>query len=135
MPFRGKRNIPIEHLRRQKLKTKLKTFSLIKKWSIVTGDKVILLNGKEKGRVGIVKRVVRKKNSVVVEGLNLSKITIPASRTRSGHYAMRESLIHRSDVALVDPVTQKATRISYEMLDGKKVRYVLTKLQFFFLHY
>lgn len=45
--------------------------TLIKKWKIIKGDKVIVISGKDKGKQGIVYRVYRKQNKVLVNGINI----------------------------------------------------------------
>jgi transcription elongation factor len=44
---------------------------LIPRWKIITGDKVQIIEGKDKGKVGVVKKCLRKQNRVIVEGINL----------------------------------------------------------------
>jgi large subunit ribosomal protein L24 len=48
----------------------------IKKWNIVRGDLVHVVSGRDKGKQGIVREVLRKKNSVLVEGLNLVRLLL-----------------------------------------------------------
>ena len=48
----------------------------IPKWNIVRGDNVQILSGRSAGKVGKVKSVIRRKNRVVVEGLNLVRISL-----------------------------------------------------------
>ena len=43
----------------------------IPRWKIITGDKVQIVDGKDKGKVGVVKQCLRKHNRVIVEGINL----------------------------------------------------------------
>merc|ERR1711916_251482 len=50
-----------------------KFYDTIKSWKIVKGDTVEILMGKDAGRRGTVERVIRKKNKVIVDGLNLVK--------------------------------------------------------------
>lgn len=44
--------------------------TLFKRWKIIKGDKVIVLSGKDKGKTGVVLRVYRKQNKVLVGGIN-----------------------------------------------------------------
>jgi len=86
----------------------------MKKWKIVTGDLVEIIAGKHQGEQGIVKRVVRKKNGVVVEGKNLKYKHVQSNeRGFQGRRFMLESKIHYSNVQLVDPETGKATKVKY----------------------
>merc|ERR1712065_98753 len=50
-----------------------KSYDTIKSWKIVKGDTVEILTGKDAGRRGTVERVIRKKNKVILDGLNLVK--------------------------------------------------------------
>jgi len=67
--------------------------------------------------------VIRSKNTVVVEGLNLrQRLQRPTPNTK-GSFVQMESPIHYSNVQLVDPVSKKPTRTRIRYLeDGSKVR-------------
>ncbi len=95
------------------------------KRKILKDDEVIVLTGKEKGRRGTVKKVDPKEQRVIVDNLNLAKRHVRASQTEpQGGIKERESTIHISNVALIDPVENVATRVGFRTLeDGKKVRY------------
>ena len=76
------------------------------KMHVKTGDTVIVIAGKEKGKKGKVIATYPKKDRVVVEGL----IT-------------KEAAIHVSNVMLVDPESGKPTRVKMvQQADGTKVR-------------
>lgn len=47
---------------------------LVQNWKGLRGDNVMIIRGKDKGETGVVKRVVRTQNRVIVEGKNLVKI-------------------------------------------------------------
>jgi large subunit ribosomal protein L24 len=91
---------------------------------IRTGDTVVVVSGKDKGKTGKVKRVLREEDRVVVEGINLVKRhTRPTPRNPSGGIIEREQPIHGCKVMPVDPKTGKGTRVRMKTLDnGKKVR-------------
>jgi large subunit ribosomal protein L24 len=79
----------------------------------------------EKGKQGIVLEVNRKADRVRVEGVNLGVHCIKGDKERGqkGMQVMRERSIHYSNVNLVDPITNKPTRITKKYLeDGTKVR-------------
>lgn len=80
-----------------------------KKFKIKKSDKVIVISGKEKGNVGIVRQVLVEKNRVIVEGLN--KVIDFNKRERTG-ISEKEASIHISNVAHLDPVDQKATKVA-----------------------
>ena len=88
------------------------------------GDTVMVVAGKERGKKGKVLRVIPEKGRVVVERLNLiKKHQKPTQKVRQGGIIEREGSIHLSNVMLVDPSSDKPTRVGMKALsDGKKVR-------------
>jgi large subunit ribosomal protein L24 len=88
------------------------------------GDTVMVVAGKERGKKGKVLRVIPEKGRVVVERLNLiKKHQKPTQKVRQGGIIEREGSIHLSNVMLVDPASDKPTRVGMKALsDGKKVR-------------
>lgn len=91
---------------------------------IKTGDLVTIISGDEKGKQGKVLKVLPKDNAVVVEGLNIVKKHVkPNQNNTKGSIVEKPNKIHISNVALVDPKTNKPTRIGYKIgKDNKKVR-------------
>lgn len=78
--------VPIEMNRGQHVINKLKGNSLpqkdrIKKWKIVTGDLVEMRYGEDKGKQGQVVKVLRKKNRLVVKGVNIVCVIYPITPT------------------------------------------------------
>jgi large subunit ribosomal protein L24 len=88
------------------------------------GDTVIVVAGKERGKKGKVLRVIPEKGRVVVERINMiKKHQRPTQKIRQGGIIEREGAIHLSNVMLVDPGSNKPTRVGMKALaDGKKVR-------------
>ena len=88
------------------------------------GDTVIVVAGKERGKKGKVLRVLPEKGRVVVERINMiKKHQKPTQKLRQGGIIEREGAIHLSNVMLVDPASNKPTRVGMKALsDGKKVR-------------
>ncbi len=89
------------------------------------GDDVIVLTGKDNGKRGSVLRVLVN-DRVVVENVNMVKRHVKPNPARglSGGISEKEMSIHVSNVALFNPVTKKADRIGFRVLeDGRKVRY------------
>lgn len=75
------------------------------------GDQVIVISGNDKGEVGTVKEVIRRKGRVVVEGVNLRwKHKKPSQQNPKGERVQVECPIHASNVLHVDPATGKPTR-------------------------
>lgn len=86
-------------------------------------DKVIVLTGKDKGKTGEVKRINFKRNKVFVEGVNMVKKAIrPTQESPQGGIVDMEAPLHISNIAVVSPKTNQATRVRIEERDGKKVR-------------
>jgi large subunit ribosomal protein L24 len=89
---------------------------------IKKGDHVIVTAGKDRGEKGTVLRVDRERDRVLVEGRNLVKRHQSAARFREAGIIEKEAWIHASNVMLVDPESEKPTRVRFEERDGKKVR-------------
>ncbi len=97
----------------------------INRWNILRGDKVVVVNGRHRGQSGIVQKVLRSTNRLIVEDVNIGdrmlyskgdedKVKTPTKAPRSIHY---------SNVNLVCPVTNLPTRVARRFLDdGTRVR-------------
>jgi len=88
------------------------------------GDRVVVISGKDKGKIGNVKDVIKKDGKVLVEGIN---IVTKAQRPNpmlgvQGGLNKVEKPISSSKVMLVCPQCEKATRISQTIKNDKKVR-------------
>jgi large subunit ribosomal protein L24 len=91
---------------------------------IRTGDEVVVLTGKDRGRRGTVLRRVDAER-VVVEGVNRVKKHVRPNPMKGevGGIVEKEMPIHVSNVALFNPATQKGDRVGVKSLeDGQKVR-------------
>ena len=94
------------------------------KFRIRKGDNVVVLTGREKGKRGVVLRVLRKDDRVLVQGVNMVKRHTRPSAQNAGGVVEKEAALHISNVALVDPKLGKPTRIGFKFLDdGRKVRF------------
>lgn len=90
---------------------------------IKKGDKVVVIAGSEKGKEGTITKVMPKDQKVIVGGLNMVKKHVKPNQSEpEGKITEKEAPIHISNVALVDPKTKKATKVRYEIKNGKKVR-------------
>ncbi len=88
-----------------------------------TGDKVVVIAGKSKGKEGTIISVLKNENKVVVEGANMIKKHIKPNGQQSGSIVEKEAPIHASNVMILDPKTKKPTRIGHTTnKTGKKVR-------------
>ena len=86
-----------------------------------TGDKVVVIAGKDKGKEGKILKIDRKKGRVVVEGVNMvSKHQKPNAANQQGGIIKKEGFIDVSNVMYL--LNGKATRIGAKIENGKKVR-------------
>ncbi len=87
-------------------------------------DKVKVITGKDKGKIGKVLRVIEKKNRILVENINMvKKHSRPSAKNKQGGIVEGEAAIHWSNVMLmcnkcITPVRMKTQRLE----DGKKIR-------------
>ena len=94
------------------------------KFKIKKGDKVVVLTGRDKGKSGEVLGVLRTEGRVLVQGVNMVKRHTKPRPGQPGGIVEKEAAIHVSNVAHLDPTSQKPTRVGYRILeDGRKVRY------------
>jgi large subunit ribosomal protein L24 len=90
---------------------------------IKKGDDVLVLAGRERGKRGLVRQVMPKKGTALVQDINISKRHFKPGRARQAGIVDVEQPINLSNLALVDPKTSKATRVRVRQLSsGKKVR-------------
>jgi len=90
-------------------------------------DQVMVISGKDRGKIGKVMRVDPKKQRVYVEGLNIVKHherprQNAAGTASGGGVIERPGPIHVSNVALIDPKDRRPTRVGIEVADGKRLR-------------
>ena len=88
------------------------------------GDRVQVLSGRDRGRRGEVLAVLPKENRALVQGVNMVKRhQKPRGLNQPGGIQEKEATIHLSNLALIDPASDKPTRVGFRTLDdGKKVR-------------
>ena len=96
---------------------------------IRTGDEVIIMGGKDRGKKGKVLRVEPVKQRVYVEGLNMVKRHTRPRQVQGtqrseqvGGVIEREGPIHVSNVMLVDPKDHRPTRLGVVREDGRRYR-------------
>jgi large subunit ribosomal protein L24 len=92
---------------------------------IKTGDKVIVISGKDKGKTGVVQKVYPKVNKVVVEGVNIHKKHLKPTQTNpEGSIQEMYAPLDASKVMYYDAKAKKGTRLGYKVSkDGSKVRF------------
>jgi len=91
---------------------------------IKKGDRVVVVTGRDKGKIGEVRQVMPTEGRAIVAGVNLvRRHTRPSARNAEGGIITKESPIHLSNLALADPKSGKPTRVGFKILDdGRKVR-------------
>lgn len=102
----------------------MEVFTMIKKVHVKTGDTVVVLSGKERGKRGKIIAVSPKEGKVIIEGVNMvSKHVKPKKMGEAGGIIKAEGAMYASKVQLVCPNCDKATRIAHKISeDGKKQR-------------
>ena len=86
-------------------------------------DTVLVLTGKDSGKTGKVLRAMPSANRVVVEGVNVQKKHKRArSAQETSSIVEQAGAIDASNVLVICPTCDKATRVAYAEVDGKKVR-------------
>lgn len=88
------------------------------------GDRVQVLTGRDKGRRGEVLAVLPKENRALVQGVNMVKRhQKPQGLNQPGGIQEKEAPIQLSNIAVIDPKSDKPTRVGFTTLeDGRKVR-------------
>lgn len=87
------------------------------------GDTIKIIAGNQKGLIGNIKSILRKKSLVVVEGV-LPRIKYV--KNKQGEEPKQIELvvpIHISNVILWDKVAKIGSRVGYKMTENKKIRY------------
>lgn len=95
-----------------------------KSLNVKTGDRVIVTAGKDKGKIGNVKKAIPSEARVVVEGANMvtkAQKPNPMAGIQGGLVKIEASL-DASNVMIVCPSCEKPTRIKHDVVEGKKIR-------------
>lgn len=93
-----------------------------KKYKVREDDQVKVIAGKDKGKIGKVLRIDRKKDRVLVEGVNMVKKAMKKrSQNDRGGIVEIEASIHISNVAVLTK-SGNPTRVGYSVENGKKQR-------------
>ena len=93
------------------------------KLNVKKGDTVVVISGKDKGKQGKILHAAPKDERVIVQGANMiTKHVKPRRQGEPGGRIEKEAAIHVSNVMLVCPKCDKATRIGHMTENGKKVR-------------
>nr|MBP3258443.1 50S ribosomal protein L24 [Bacilli bacterium] len=91
--------------------------------NLKTGDKVVVITGKDKGKQGKIIKTLRAENKVIVEGINMIKKHVKPNGQNAGSIIDMEAPINASNVMIIDPKTNKGTRVGHSTdKKGKKIR-------------
>jgi large subunit ribosomal protein L24 len=105
---------------------KLKPKNAVKSLHVKRGDTVMIIAGKDKGKTGVVKRVLTHNAKIVVEGINKVKKAVKANPAYgiAGGFTEFEAPMPSSKVMLYSHHASKPTRIAYQVDEktGEKVR-------------
>ena len=93
------------------------------KLKIKKGDNVVVISGRDKGKRGEVLRVFPDESRLIVQGVHVARRHTRQSMGNEGGIVDKELTIHVSNVAHIDPSSDRPTRVGYKILDGgRKVR-------------
>lgn len=92
------------------------------KYKIKRNDTVKVIAGKEKGKIGKVRSVLREDNKVIVEGVNMITKHVKRTAESAGYKFKREAALHISNVALFDTESNEFIKVGFqnETVDGKR---------------
>ena len=94
------------------------------KLHVKKGDRVIVISGKDKGKIGNVSKVLTSEAKVVVEGVNMVTKAVKANPNAGiqGGLTKFEAPMNCSKVMLYCNSCEKATRVKFDISQDKKVR-------------
>ena len=93
-----------------------------KKFKIKTGDTVIVITGKDKGKTGKIVKMIPKKMKAVVSEINRVKKNQKPDNNQPGGITEKEMPIHISNLSFFDPSSNKAVKIGFKFNKEKKIR-------------
>ena len=94
------------------------------KLKVKKGDNVVVITGRDKGKEGEVLRVLPAERRLIVQGVHVARRHTKQRMGDPGGIVDKELTIHVSNVAHIDPQSNKPTRVGYRKLDdGRKVRF------------
>ena len=87
-------------------------------------DTVLVITGRERGKTGVVRQVLRREGRIVVAGVNVVKRHMRPRADRPGGIIEREAPLHVSNVMVVCKSCGKPTRVAFRFKDDRrKLRY------------
>jgi large subunit ribosomal protein L24 len=93
------------------------------KMKLKKGDNVLVISGKDKGKTGVIARMIPLEGKVVIDGVGMVKRHTRGAQGQSGTIIERPRAIDASNVMFMDPKEKKPTRIGRKLQDGKVVRF------------
>jgi large subunit ribosomal protein L24 len=88
------------------------------------GDRVIVLNGRDKGKRGEILKMIPKENRAIVQGVNQVKRHQRQTAQQEGGIIVKEAPVDVSNLAVEDPKDGAPSRVGFRILDdGRKVRF------------
>lgn len=96
------------------------------KLHVKKGDKVMVIAGADKGKIGSVLEVFPDKNRAIVDNVNIVKKHQKPTNENPGGISEIAAPVHLSNLMLIDPKTGEPTRTGRKMVDGKLQRYSKT---------
>lgn len=92
---------------------------------VKTGDRVVVVAGDDRGKVGTIAKVFTKTRQVLIDGVNVSTRHMgPQQDGETGERIQKEAPINVSNVMHWSETEQTRSRIGRKMVDGKKVRFL-----------
>lgn len=86
-------------------------------------DNVIVISGKDRGKTGKVIRAFPRESKIIVAGVNVKKLHKRATRSgQKGQIVEQATPINVSNVMMVDPKSNKPTRVGFSVSKDKKTR-------------
>lgn len=90
---------------------------------VKTGDSVVILSGKDKGKTGKVLAVSSKEGKLIVEGANIATKSVkPRRQGETGGIVKAEAAMYACKVALLCPKCNRGVRTGAKVIDGEKIR-------------
>ncbi|MBP6005713.1 50S ribosomal protein L24 [Candidatus Saccharibacteria bacterium] len=85
-------------------------------------DKVMVISGRDKGKIGKITRILPKTGKIVIEGINQAKKHQKAQGKLKAGLVDINIPLDPSKVMAIDPKTSRVSRIGYKVMEGKKTR-------------
>jgi large subunit ribosomal protein L24 len=87
-----------------------------------TGDNIKVTGGKDKGREGVVEKILVSKSSALIPGINIYKRHVKGSQGQKGGIYDIPRALPFSKIALVCPKCKRVTRVGFRIVEGVKER-------------